>query len=250
LEPTGIRCRTCSIAISRSFLVQPGEFRQLSFTASEMESGKDASAARLHVPGGFYHVTLRGNHREALFVGAADRTVLNDIVAELLERFRARLHAFCWVTITCMRSCKVADRPLGELMKRVAMRYSRYRHKDPRVLGGDQFLSRIPQVPYKPRSRLTLAELAVSICMSFRRQCRSDSIALIGPCTHADATRDCTAGNRCENCHPGGGCPRRRAPRLAPLQLCGSRCLLKCSQITSLASMCCEVRPTLMRLEY
>ena len=31
---------------------------------------------RLHVPGGFYHVVLRGNHREALFGTAADRGVL------------------------------------------------------------------------------------------------------------------------------------------------------------------------------
>ena len=46
---------------------------------------------RLHVPGGFYHVVLRGNHREALFSTAADRGVLNEIVADAAERARARL---------------------------------------------------------------------------------------------------------------------------------------------------------------
>jgi hypothetical protein len=36
---------------------------------------------RLHVPGGFYHVTLRGNHQEDIFGAPEDRKVLNDIVA-------------------------------------------------------------------------------------------------------------------------------------------------------------------------
>jgi putative transposase len=37
---------------------------------------------RLHVPGGYYHVILRGNHREDLFGTAADRCMLNDILGE------------------------------------------------------------------------------------------------------------------------------------------------------------------------
>jgi REP element-mobilizing transposase RayT len=37
---------------------------------------------RLHVPGGFYHLILRGNHREALFGCEADRDWLNEIVAQ------------------------------------------------------------------------------------------------------------------------------------------------------------------------
>ena len=53
---------------------------------------------RLHVPGGFYHVILRGNHREDLFSVAADRLVLNDIVAESIAKYGARVHAFCWMT--------------------------------------------------------------------------------------------------------------------------------------------------------
>jgi putative transposase len=51
---------------------------------------------RLHVPGGFYHVMLRGNHREDLFVTPADRDALNAIVAEVIERLNARVHTFCW----------------------------------------------------------------------------------------------------------------------------------------------------------
>jgi putative transposase len=36
---------------------------------------------RVHVPGGFYHVTLRGNHRRAIFIEGGGQRVLNAIVA-------------------------------------------------------------------------------------------------------------------------------------------------------------------------
>ena len=35
---------------------------------------------RLHVPAAFYHVTLRGNHRQDIFFSPEDRTQLNTIV--------------------------------------------------------------------------------------------------------------------------------------------------------------------------
>ena len=224
---------------------------------------------RLHVPGACYHVILRGNHCEALFGSTSDRHVLNDIVADVLSRFGSRIHAFCWMTNHLHLLTQIADRPLGEIMQRIAMRYSRYRHKalrtcghlferrykaklvdvdayfltllryihlnpvkahivtdpclypwsshraylgtesmawlttdfglslfstdlikarnayeqfvllpsggdqdledeahaeDSRILGTDQFISQIPFVPYKPRSRLTLDQLAEGLC--------------------------------------------------------------------------------------
>jgi REP element-mobilizing transposase RayT len=90
---------------------------------------------RLHVPGGCYHVILRGNHREALFASAADRHALNDIVADVLSRFHGRLHAFCWMSNHLHALIQVADQPLGKLMQRIAMRYSRFRHKRLRTTG-------------------------------------------------------------------------------------------------------------------
>lgn len=224
---------------------------------------------RLHVPGACYHVMLRGNHREALFGSASDRIVLNEIVAGVLIRFGNRIHAFCWMTNHLHALMQIADQPLGKAMQRIAMRYSRYRHKalrtgghlferrykaklvdvdayflmllryihlnpvkadlvthpadypwsshraylgtesiswlttdfglsmfstdlarartayeqfvltasdedenleneshpeDSRILGSDQFISKIPFVPYKPRSPLTLEQLATSLC--------------------------------------------------------------------------------------
>lgn len=223
---------------------------------------------RLHVHGGCYHVILRGNHREPLFESAADREALNRIVADVIARFAMRLHAFCWMSNHLHLLMQTAEHPLGKPMQRIAMRYSRHRHKvlrttghlferrykaklvdidayfltlvryihlnpvkarmvpqssdypwsshraylgtelipwlttdfglsmfssdlararrayqqfmlepsddddldneshpeDPRVLGTDQFINSIPFVPYRPRSSLSLEELASGIC--------------------------------------------------------------------------------------
>lgn len=90
---------------------------------------------RLHVPGACYHVILRGNHREVLFGNAADRLALNDIVADVTQRFGVRIHAFCWMSNHLHALIQIAERPLGHIIQRIAMRYSRYRHKALRTTG-------------------------------------------------------------------------------------------------------------------
>ena len=81
---------------------------------------------RLHVPGAFYHVTLRGNHQQAIFSRPADRSGLNTIVASVLQRFDARLHAYCWMTNHIHLLLQVANEPLGRLMQRIAGGYARW----------------------------------------------------------------------------------------------------------------------------
>jgi putative transposase len=90
---------------------------------------------RLHVPGGCYHVILRGNHREDLFATPDDRYALNEIIIDVLQRFNSRLHAFCWMSNHLHTLIQIGDRPLGKIMQRVAMRYSRYRHRALRTTG-------------------------------------------------------------------------------------------------------------------
>lgn len=80
---------------------------------------------RLHVPGAFYHVTLRGNHRQNIFFTPADRQVFNQLVAEVIERFTARLHAYCLMTNHVHLLVQVGDVPLGRLMLRIAGQYAR-----------------------------------------------------------------------------------------------------------------------------
>jgi REP element-mobilizing transposase RayT len=77
------------------------------------------------VPGGLYHVILRGNHRQPIFLAQSDRTMLDDVVAESLARFGARVHAYCWMTNHVHLAVQVADTPLGPLVQRIAGQYAR-----------------------------------------------------------------------------------------------------------------------------
>jgi putative transposase len=84
-----------------------------------------ARRLRLHLPGGFYHVTLRGNHRQPIFFADTDRELLSVVVAEAVDRLAARIHAYCWMTNHIHLLIQVTDAPLSRLMLRIAGRYAR-----------------------------------------------------------------------------------------------------------------------------
>jgi len=84
-----------------------------------------ARGLRIHIPGGFYHVTLRGNHRQPIFFNERDRDLLDEIVAEAAEKSGLRIHAFCWMTNHLHLLTQVSDVPLGRAMLRIASRYAR-----------------------------------------------------------------------------------------------------------------------------
>jgi putative transposase len=84
-----------------------------------------ARKPRVHVPGGFYHATLRGNHRQEIFREPADRARLQSIVAHAAREVRARIHAYCWMTNHIHLLVEVGDAPLGALMHRIASPYAR-----------------------------------------------------------------------------------------------------------------------------
>lgn len=80
---------------------------------------------RIHVSGGFYHTTLRGNHREAIFLVDSDRLLLNTIVELALAKHGARIHAYCWMTNHLHMLVQVGDDPLAHLIRRIASGYAR-----------------------------------------------------------------------------------------------------------------------------
>ena len=80
---------------------------------------------RIHFPGAMYHVTLRGNHRQDIFFSPADRTLFETLLAEALERYVARLHAYCWMTNHVHMMLQVGNEPLGRIMLLIAGRYAR-----------------------------------------------------------------------------------------------------------------------------
>lgn len=90
---------------------------------------------RLHVSGGFYHVILRGNHREPLFRTPGDRSYLNVLVGDVADRFELRILAYCWMTNHLHMALRVGDCPLAKPMQRLAMRFSRHIHADAGQVG-------------------------------------------------------------------------------------------------------------------
>ncbi len=84
---------------------------------------------RIHVPGGLYHAILRGNHREAIFHCPDDYQVFETIVVAYLERYEARLHAYCWMPNHVHLAVQVGRAPLGRLMQAVASNYARRKQR-------------------------------------------------------------------------------------------------------------------------
>ena len=54
-----------------------------------------ARPLRIEFPGAVYHVTSRGDRREAIFVDDQDRHALLEVVAQALSRFDAQALAYC-----------------------------------------------------------------------------------------------------------------------------------------------------------
>jgi putative transposase len=80
---------------------------------------------RIHQPGGFYHVTMRGNHQRDIFYADGDRHLLNKIVARAIEKYDARVHAYCWMTNHIHLLMQVGDEPLACSMRQIAAEYAR-----------------------------------------------------------------------------------------------------------------------------
>ncbi len=80
---------------------------------------------RVHLPGGFYHVTLRGNHRQDIFCSDADCSLLNTIVARAVSNFGARVHAYCWMRNHIHLLLQAGDTPIAHPMRNIAAEYAR-----------------------------------------------------------------------------------------------------------------------------
>lgn len=80
---------------------------------------------RIHVPGAFHHVTIRGNHQQAIFRSESDRLMLNDIVARALETCDSRIHAYCWMSNHLHLLVEIGNEPLGTVVRQIASPYAR-----------------------------------------------------------------------------------------------------------------------------
>ncbi len=57
-----------------------------------------ARPLRIEYPGAVYHVTCRGNARDKIFLVDPDRELFLEVLAQVVERFSWRCHAYCQMT--------------------------------------------------------------------------------------------------------------------------------------------------------
>lgn len=84
---------------------------------------------RLHLPGGLYHVILRGNGRGEIFFDADDRRHWQSLIEKGLDRFEHRIHAYCWMTNHVHLAIQCGDLPLSNFISFVASQYARSTNK-------------------------------------------------------------------------------------------------------------------------
>jgi REP element-mobilizing transposase RayT len=79
---------------------------------------------RIHLPGGFYHVMLRGNGGQDIFLDPQDGRLFLTILAEAAERSGMRIHAWCLMPNHAHLLLQVGVEPLSHAMQRVTQRYT------------------------------------------------------------------------------------------------------------------------------
>ena len=80
---------------------------------------------RIHVPGGFYHIILRGNARQDIYFDSNDRIIWQTLIKEGLDRYEHRLHAYCWMTNHVHLAIQAGVEPLARFMTYLASNYAR-----------------------------------------------------------------------------------------------------------------------------
>lgn len=85
-----------------------------------------ARKPRVYYPGALYHVILRGNAGNPIFLDTRDRTRFYLLLQEGIERFRHRIHAFCLMSNHVHLAIQVADIPLSRIIQNLSFRYTRW----------------------------------------------------------------------------------------------------------------------------
>jgi putative transposase len=85
-----------------------------------------ARPLRLEIPGGVYHVTSRGDRREAIYDDDDDRTRWLEVVSQVCDRFNWRVHAYCQMDNHFHIVIEKADANLSKGMRQLNGVYTQY----------------------------------------------------------------------------------------------------------------------------
>ena len=94
-----------------------------------------ARKPRIHYPGAFYHVILRGNDGQDIFYTKIDRSRFCELLQEGIERYEHRIHGFCLMSNHLHLIVQAGDIPLSRILQNVSFRYTRYINKKKKRIG-------------------------------------------------------------------------------------------------------------------
>ncbi len=90
---------------------------------------------RIHLPGGVYHVMLRGNGGQEIFLDPGDGTYFLELLAEGTGRFGFRCHGYCLMPNHVHLVLQAGAEPLSAAMQNLAFRYTRHINARERRVG-------------------------------------------------------------------------------------------------------------------
>lgn len=90
---------------------------------------------RLEFPGALYHVTSRGDHREAIYRDAVDRQAWLDTIALVCKRFNFVVHAYCQMTNHYHLLVETVDGNLSQGMRQLNGLYTQAYNRRHRLVG-------------------------------------------------------------------------------------------------------------------
>jgi len=85
-----------------------------------------ARKPRVHYPTALYHVILRGNGGQEIFLSQEDRFRFYLLLQEGVERYGHRIHAFCLMTNHIHLAIQVGDIALARIIQNISFRYTRW----------------------------------------------------------------------------------------------------------------------------
>src|SRR3990172_2466665 len=94
-----------------------------------------ARKPRIHLPGGIYHVMLRGNGGHEIFFDDEDRYHLYLLLQEGISRYGHRIYGFCCMPNHLHFAVQAAEVPLSKIMQNLSFRYTRWINKRQKRIG-------------------------------------------------------------------------------------------------------------------
>lgn len=88
-----------------------------------------ARKPRIHLPDGFYYVTLRGNGDKNIFLSVEDSKYFEDLIAENIVKYGCEVHAYCWIKNQAYILVRIGNTPLTKIIHNISFRYSLYFNK-------------------------------------------------------------------------------------------------------------------------